>query len=49
MGRVWNLIRGFFSLFVSKVEAEHPEIVYQNSIDGLTKNAVKTPASAAAP
>jgi phage shock protein A len=48
MGRVWNLIKGFFSIFVSKVEAEHPEIVYQNSIDGLTKNAVRLRQAAAA-
>ncbi len=48
MGRVWNLIKGFFSLFVSKVEAEHPEIVYQNSIDSLTKNAVRLRQAAAA-
>jgi phage shock protein A len=48
MGRVWNLIKGFFSIFVSKVEQEHPEIVYQNSIDALTKNAVKLRQAAAA-
>ncbi len=48
MGRVWNLIKGFFSLFVSKVEAENPEIVYQNSIDSLTKNAVRLRQAAAA-
>ncbi len=41
MGRLWNLISGFFSLFVAKVEAEHPEIVYQNSIDSLTRKAVQ--------
>ncbi len=48
MGRVWNLIKGFFSLFVSKVEQDHPEIVYQNSIDALTENAVKLRGAAAA-
>jgi phage shock protein A len=48
MGRLWNLITGFFGLFVSKVEQEHPEIVYQNSIDALTKNAVKLRGAAAA-
>jgi phage shock protein A len=47
MGRVWNLIKGFFSLFVSKVEQEHPEIVYQNSIDSLTEKAVKLRQAAA--
>ena len=41
MGRLWNFISGFFSLFLAKVETEHPEIVYQNSIDGLTKKAVQ--------
>jgi phage shock protein A len=48
MGRVWNLIKGFFSIFVSKVETDHPEIVYQNSIDSLTENAVKLRGAAAA-
>ncbi|NJM53392.1 MAG: hypothetical protein HC846_08350 [Blastocatellia bacterium] len=48
MGRVWNLIKGFFGLFVSKVEQEHPEIVYQNSIDSLTQKAVQLRQAAAA-
>ncbi len=48
MGRVWNLIKGFFGLFVSKVEQEHPEIVYQNSIDSLTEKAVRFRQAAAA-
>lgn len=48
MGRLWNLVRGFFSLFVSKVETEHPEIVYQNSIDSLTTKAVQLRNAAAA-
>jgi phage shock protein A len=47
MGRVWNLIKGFFGLFVSKVEQEHPEIVYQNSIDSLTQKAVQLRQAAA--
>jgi phage shock protein A len=48
MGRLWNLVRGFFSLFVSKVETEHPEIVYQNSIDAITVKAVQLRNAAAA-
>lgn len=48
MGRLWNLVKGFFSLFVSKVETEHPEIVYQNSIDSLTVKAVQLRDAAAA-
>lgn len=47
MGRVWNLVKGFFGLFVSKVEQEHPEIVYQNSIDSLTQKAVQLRQAAA--
>ncbi len=45
---MWNLIKGFFGLFVSKVEQEHPEIVYQNSIDSLTQKAVQLRQAAAA-
>ena len=48
MGRLWNLITGFFSLFISKVEQEHPEIVYQNSIEAITKKAVQLRNAAAA-
>ena len=48
MGRLWNLIGGFFSLFVARVETEHPEIVYQNSIDSITKKAVQLRNAAAA-
>lgn len=47
MGRLWNVVKGFFSLFIAKVEQDHPEIVYQNSIDALTKNAVKLRQAAA--
>jgi phage shock protein A len=48
MGRLWNLIKGFFSLFVARVETEHPEIVYQNSIDAITQKAVQLRNAAAA-
>lgn len=48
MGRLWNLVKGFFALFVSRVETEHPEIVYQNSIDSLTVKAVQLRNAAAA-
>ncbi len=48
MGRLWNLVKGFFSLFVAKVETEHPEIVYQNSIDAITVKAVQLRNAAAA-
>ena len=48
MGRLLNLVKGFFSLFVAKVETEHPEIVYQNSIDAITVKAVQLRDAAAA-
>ena len=48
MGRLANLIKGFFSLFVARVETEHPEIVYQNSIDSITVKAVQLRNAAAA-
>ena len=48
MGRLLNLIKGFFSLFVSRVETEHPEIVYQNSIDAITGKALQLRNAAAA-
>lgn len=47
MGRLWNLVKGFFGLFIADVEKDHPEIVYQNSIDALTENAVKLRGAAA--
>lgn len=48
MGRLWNMIKGFFSLFVAQVETEHPEIVYQNSIDAITEKALQLRNAAAA-
>ena len=34
-GRLGNLWKGFLSLMLTDVEKEHPEIVYQNSIDSM--------------
>ncbi len=33
--RIYNLWRGFLSLWISDVEKEHPEIAYQNAIDSM--------------
>jgi phage shock protein A len=43
-GRLANLWRGFTSLWIKNVEAEHPEIAYENSINSMVEkyNALKT-------
>ena len=36
-GRLANLWRGFTSLWIKNVEAEHPEIAYENSINAMVE------------
>ncbi len=36
-GRLANLWRGFTSLWIKNVEAEHPEIAYENSINSMVE------------
>jgi phage shock protein A len=46
--RLANLWGGFVSLWISDVEKNHPEIAYENSINGLTDKYVKLRSATAA-
>ena len=35
--RVGNLFKGFLSLFIKDIERDHPEIAYENAINGMTE------------
>ncbi len=35
--RVGNLFKGFLSLFIKGIEQDHPEIAYENAINGMTE------------
>ena len=37
MGRLFNLWRGFVSLWISDIEKEHPEIAYENAINSMVE------------
>lgn len=39
--RVRNLFKGFLSLFISDIEKEHPEIAYENAINGMVEKYAK--------
>ncbi len=47
MNRMWNLWRGFLSIFVGKMEEKHPEIAYENAINGMTEKYAKLKTAAA--
>jgi phage shock protein A len=36
-GRLSNLFKGFLSLWIADVEKEHPEIAYENAINGMVE------------
>jgi phage shock protein A len=36
-GRLRNLWKGFLSLWISDIEKEHPEIAYENAINGMVE------------
>ncbi len=46
--RLGNLWRGFLSLWISDVEKAHPEIAYENAINGLVEKYTKLKAATAA-
>ena len=46
--RLTNLFKGFLSLFISDVEKEHPEIAYENAINGMVEKYSKLKSSTAA-
>lgn len=46
--RLTNLFKGFLSLFISDVEKEHPEIAYENAINGMVEKYSKLKGATAA-
>lgn len=47
MNRIYNLWKGFISIFVGNVESKHPEIAYENAINGMTEKYAKLKSAAA--
>lgn len=45
--RMYNLWKGFLSIFVGRVEEKHPEIAYENAINGMTEKYAKLKSAAA--
>ena len=46
--RLGNLWRGFLSIWISNVEKEHPEIAYENAINGMVEKYSKLKSATAA-
>jgi phage shock protein A len=46
--RLSNLLSGFMSLWISDVEKEHPEIAYENAINGMVEKYAKLKRATAA-
>lgn len=46
-GRIYNLWKGFLSLFVGSMEEAHPEIAYENAINSMTEKYSKLKTAAA--
>lgn len=46
--RIKNLFKGFLSIFISDIEKEHPEIAYENAINGMVEKYSKLKAATAA-
>ena len=47
-GRLTNLWQGFVSLWISDVEKKHPEIAYENAINGMIKKYTRLKSATAA-
>lgn len=45
--RIYNLWKGFLSLFVGRMEEKHPEIAFENAINGMTEKYTKLKSAAA--
>ncbi len=45
--RIYNLWKGFVSIFVGRMEEKHPEIAYENAINGMTEKYAKLKSAAA--
>lgn len=46
-GRIYNLWKGFLGVFVGRMEEKHPEIAYENAINGMTEKYSKLKSAAA--
>jgi len=46
--RLGNLWRGFLSLWISDIETQHPEIAYENAINGMIEKYTKLKSATAA-
>src|SRR6188474_1755657 len=46
--RIGNLWRGFLSLWIADIEKEHPEIAYENAINGMIEKYSKLKKATAA-
>lgn len=47
IGRVYNLWKGFLSIFIGNMEEKHPEIAYENAINSMTEKYTKLKSAAA--
>ncbi len=47
MSRIYNMWKGFLSIFVGRMEEKHPEIAYENAINGMTEKYAKLKSAAA--
>ena len=47
LNRMYNLWKGFLSLFVGRIEEKHPEIAYENAINSMTEKYAKLKSAAA--
>jgi phage shock protein A len=47
LSRIYNLWKGFLSIFVGKMEEKHPEIAYENAINSMTEKYAKLKSAAA--
>lgn len=45
--RIYNLWKGFLSMFVGSMEEKHPEIAYENAINSMTEKYAKLKSAAA--
>lgn len=45
--RLYNLWKGFLSVFVGRLEEKHPEIAYENAINAMTEKYAKLKSAAA--
>jgi len=45
--RIYNLWKGFLSIFVGRMEEKHPEIAYENAINAMTEKYAKLKSAAA--